>query len=593
MLKEHPFVLYLQSLIRFSPARFILGCLLNITNTFLSGLGMLMLIPLLHYSGWLSQTTFHENQFMQVLTWLPHFQGQWPLFITLLLFVVLMGITALVQYNTSFMQNRLMQEYLFVLREKFNRSIAHSRWDFLLKQKLKHVEHMLTVGLQQVSTLTYFSLNLISDAIVVSIYFLFSWWVDFRLTLVATGCAFSLLFLLRKHKAILTGQQTFFLNRKMQESFGLFLDGVKLAKSYNQVSNYLKNYTVSDLEFKQSQLDFFRNQQTIQLLFKLISAGLFAFIFYVAVQVFHISMISMLALLMIYARLLPRISGLQQNYLRTMNVAPVFHELSSMKRGFDEAQEKQESIDQLLTFEQSITFNHISFYYDDFAALKSVNCQFFKNTTTAIVGRSGAGKSTLADLLLGLLIPSNGVIMLDGKTLAESQLKEWRKYISYVPQETYFFNDTLRANLLWAVPDASNQELWKSLEQAAAAEFVAKLPQGLDTFIGDRGIHLSGGERQRIAIARALLREPKVLLLDEATSSLDTYNEELIFKTLQSLKGTMTIIIIAHRLSTIRIADHVLVLDQGHLIEHGTSSKLFENQQSYFNLLFASQIINS
>lgn len=174
---------------------------------------------------------------------------------------------------------------------------------------------------------------------------------------------------------------------------------------------------------------------------------------------------------------------------------------------------------------------------------------------TAIVGKSGAGKSTLIDLLMGLLQPEKGQVLLDGIPLNGDNVNAWRRALSYVPQEPFLFNVSIRENLLLVEPRANEKQLWEALEFAAAAEFVKKLPQGLDTHIGDRGVRLSGGERQRLVLARAILRKPEILILDEATSALDTENEAKIQEALEQLKGTTTIIVIAHRLSTIRNAD--------------------------------------
>jgi ATP-binding cassette subfamily C protein len=155
-----------------------------------------------------------------------------------------------------------------------------------------------------------------------------------------------------------------------------------------------------------------------------------------------------------------------------------------------------------------------------------------------------------------LLRPEQGKIQVDGQTLEGEHRRAWRRQIAYVPQEVFLFHGTIRDNLLWANPRVDDAALWQALHQVAAADFVARLPRGLDTSVGERGIHLSGGERQRIALARALLRQPLLLILDEATSALDTGNEERIRDALAGLHGALTLVIIAHRLSTIRHADH-------------------------------------
>jgi ATP-binding cassette, subfamily C, bacterial len=174
----------------------------------------------------------------------------------------------------------------------------------------------------------------------------------------------------------------------------------------------------------------------------------------------------------------------------------------------------------------------------------------------AIVGRTGAGKSSLADLLLGLLSPDNGTLLVDGIPLDGALLGHWRRSVGYVPQDNFLFNDTIRANLLWAYPEASEDDFREALSIAAADGFIGKLPEGLDTVVGERGLRLSGGERQRLGLARALLCRPTLLILDEATSALDNSG-----------------------------ADRIIVLDHGRLIQAGTWDSLVQDREGPFAAL--------
>jgi len=173
----------------------------------------------------------------------------------------------------------------------------------------------------------------------------------------------------------------------------------------------------------------------------------------------------------------------------------------------------------------------------------------------------------------------------DGVPIRGPWLGAWRQAIGYVSQDTFLFHDTVRVNLLWAWPEASEADLHRALQHAAADEMVAALPQGLDTVLGDRGVRLSGGERQHLALARALLRRPSLLLLDEATSALDTANEQRIYGALADLHGELTIVMIAHRLSTVRTADHILVVEAGRVVETGTWGALWARPGGRFRAL--------
>ncbi len=174
--------------------------------------------------------------------------------------------------------------------------------------------------------------------------------------------------------------------------------------------------------------------------------------------------------------------------------------------------------------------------------------------------------------------------------LKSEHLLSLRRSISYVAQDPFLFNTSIRENLVLVAPESSDDDLWEALEFSSAAEFVKRLPDGLDTLIGDRGIKLSGGERQRLVLARAILRKPKILVLDEATSALDTENESKIQEALERLKGKMTIIVIAHRLSTIRNADQVVVLDEGEVIQRGGFNQLANEKRNVFSQLLQNQV---
>ncbi|MBT5192975.1 MAG: ABC transporter ATP-binding protein, partial [Rhodospirillaceae bacterium] len=207
-------------------------------------------------------------------------------------------------------------------------------------------------------------------------------------------------------------------------------------------------------------------------------------------------------------------------------------------------------------------------------ALDNVSFEVPVGQTLALVGPSGAGKTTIAHLFMRFWDPATGVIELDGHDLRDYRLDEMRRRIALVAQDTYLFNDTLGANIRIARPEASEDELALAIQRAALDEFIAGLPEGLETPVGERGMRLSGGQRQRVAIARAFLKDAPVLILDEATSHLDAVNEQLVRSALDDLMAERTTIVIAHRLSTVRDADHIVVLEQGRVVEQGDHDEL-------------------
>ncbi|HEY1300986.1 MAG TPA: ABC transporter ATP-binding protein [Stellaceae bacterium] len=235
----------------------------------------------------------------------------------------------------------------------------------------------------------------------------------------------------------------------------------------------------------------------------------------------------------------------------------------------------------------AIRFEETSFTYPGArrAALSGITLAVPAGATVALVGPSGAGKTTLANLLLRFWDPTQGRILIDGVDLKEFGLDHLRRRISLVSQDTYLFNDTLRANVALARPEADEGAILRALEQAALAEFVASLPEGLDTRVGERGVQLSGGQRQRVAIARAFLKNAPTLVLDEATSHLDAVSEAQVRGALDALMRNRTTIVIAHRLSTVRNADLLAVLDYGRLVETGSHAALLAQGGLYARLI--------
>jgi ABC-type multidrug transport system fused ATPase/permease subunit len=237
------------------------------------------------------------------------------------------------------------------------------------------------------------------------------------------------------------------------------------------------------------------------------------------------------------------------------------------------------------TIKGDIEFNQVSFSYDEGKeVLKNVSFSAPAGSVTALVGTSGSGKSTIAGLAASFLLQQSGTITIDGHDLSKVSLDSYRSQLGVVLQDDFLYDGTIRENIMFAKPDATEQELQAAIAGAYVTEFSSKFEKGLDTVIGERGIKLSGGQRQRVTIARAILANPRILILDEATSSLDTESEALIQDSLKQLLKGRTTFVIAHRLSTIRQANQILVIEHGEIAERGQHDELIDKKGRYFEL---------
>jgi len=237
---------------------------------------------------------------------------------------------------------------------------------------------------------------------------------------------------------------------------------------------------------------------------------------------------------------------------------------------------------------QKITLSNIAFIYPgkDISAIEDINLSINRNEMIGIVGHSGSGKSTLVDLILGFLEPSSGYLSIDDNKISSNNIYAWRELLGYVPQSIFLSDTSLKENIAFGerIDDIDNDSLMKAIQLSELEDLISKLPNGINTVVGERGVQLSGGQRQRIAIARALYRNPKILILDEATSALDGNTEKRIMESITSLSSKMTIIIVAHRINTVRNCTTIYLMENGKISDHGNYDELIRKNKSFEKL---------
>ena len=290
----------------------------------------------------------------------------------------------------------------------------------------------------------------------------------------------------------------------------------------------------------------------------------------------------LIAFIFILSRLLPQVGNFNASRASLVGTFPVMRRVTDMLRTDDKDFVSSGDVP-FNALKQSIEFKNVSLRYleEEGPAVHQISFTLPRGSMVALVGESGGGKSTLADLLLRLYDPDSGEVIVDGIPLKQYVIADWRNKIGVVGQDTVLFHASIRENIAFGKLDAITTEIEDAAQKAHADGFIKQLAQGYETIVGDRGYRLSGGQRQRIAIARAIVRQPEILVLDEATSNLDSSSERMIQQALDGLRSNRTVLVIAHRLSTIAMADQILVVEKGRVIEQGTHKELLETEGRY------------
>ena len=511
-------------------------------------------------------------------------------------YVSIVIIQALLGRRLGVLSYSLIYKFVGVLRERLYRAIAGSGWLFFSRSRASDFTHALTAELDRVATATYSLISLTAAAVVTLVYVALAFRLSAALTAIVFACGAGLLLLLRgkTRAARATGEQITEAYEDLYSASIEHLGGMKTVKSYGAEARNAELFAGLARRVTETLTGANRHHTDASFWFSVGSVVTLSIAVFFSFQVLGLPTATVFLLLFLFARIMPRFSVMQQYYQQLLNELPAFESFARMEARCLAAAETLVGDGQEIALKRDVRLEQVSFAYNEpNNVISDLNLKIPARLTTAIVGPSGAGKSTIADLVLGLVTPDRGRILVDGAELTPGRMRSWRDQIGYVAQDTFLFHDTVRANLLWACPTASDEQIREALGLAAADRFVSALPAGIETVVGDRGVRLSGGERQRIALARALLRRPSLLILDEATSALDSENENRIKRAIEELHGSITILIITHRLFSIARADNIYLIEQGRLVESGCWETLVRNEAGRFRAMYEAQSINN
>jgi len=531
------------------------------------GVSILLVLPLLHLLG-------PDGTVRLDLPALPVLTIGLPQLLAMLVLLVL-GQALFARFKAIYML-RMLHAIVNGARAQLFASIGAARWDEVRRHRAADLHHLLTADVERVRAAVVAALALMQTGILLLIYAGISWIVSPAMTLLAAALGLMLLLLLAplRRRAMRHGRLRSVRNREQFRLIGEFLGGLKLAKSFNAERRFASRFADLLARDTRAAIGYTRLASVGTIAGQLFAAIAVSVFILVGTGPLGLSAERLILLILLLMRIAPRFQSIHA-YGQDITVnLPAFAAVQAARRRFEAEREPGDGRWPVTTAGR-IHLDDVQYRADRGAPiLKGVSITLPARQITALVGASGSGKTTAADLLMGLLRPSAGAVRVDGVAITYANCRAWRARVAYVPQEIVLLHDSVAANLALADPAADRPALWAALEQAGAAAFVRRLPDGLDTIIGDRGNRLSGGERQRIALARALLARPVLLILDEATSALDWENQRLIARSIERLRGVVTIVTIAHRPSMIAVADQVIVLDRGRVVEQGSHAEL-------------------
>lgn len=578
----------------YGPYRRQIGILiaLGFLSGIFEGIGIGALVPL--FSLVLETGGIESNRASQLIGELFSYFHVDPTIVSLLVFVsILFFLKAFVLLWFGYVEIRIIADYTNKTRSDLYTTTLFSSWMYLLQQRLGYLENVLTIDTSESGKMlrSFSGITLAISSMI--IYAAVALTISFRVTLITLAVGGILLLFLKPlvRRIQVYARKLTSLRKKIAHRVNESISGLKTVKALGAEEGIVAEGKNFFERWRDIHIRSFMVSQFSKVFIQPVSVLFIAFIFYISYLQPNFDIAAFVVVVYLIERIFIHIDKIQKSFMQIGSAIPYVANVFSLQndladKGRD-AEKNGAGNDQPFAFERELEFRNVSFSYNEARPILSgITMRIQKGDIVGIVGHSGSGKTTIVDLLLRLFQPTGGSILADGRDIGEINIKEWQKFVGYVPQDVFLRNDTIEQNISFFSSDIAKADIEEAVEKAHLLPVIEKLSDGLKTEVGERGVALSGGERQRIALARALARKPKMLILDEATSALDAESEASIQRALEELRGGVTIIIVAHRLSTIMIADRVIAVEGGRIIEEGAPKSLLSDPHSYLSRVY-------
>ncbi len=573
---------------RIDKKNLIIILLLNIGVALVNSISIVMLIPMLDL---LNVSVGDDSSLNMLLKPFLELSYTGRAIAIISIFIVLIIARAVLNSFSTIKQAKFFEKYEVCLREKLYNAISGAEWEALSKKSSPDLINLFSIQCRQAKQCLTLSVSFATSIFNAALQLIIAVSMSLPISLVifTVGCGFLVIFrpFLKKSKMFgKTFVEIFHeLHREVQNQFS----SIKEIRAYD-VEDYHKDiFSKTSQKYYDTSIKAVKIRVIPNLLYSIAGAVIVALSFVISVLVMKTGTVQIVILVYVFSRLWPIFTSWQGQLQNIQTALPSYEKIMEAIDELSAKDNEEIKKSEKITFTKEVAFEKIGFKYKDSeeAVLKDIDFTLPCGTVTALVGPSGVGKSTTADLILGLLRPTCGRITVDGKELCSENIASWRKSIGYIPQEPLILNASIRENLKRFHPNSTDEEMIEALKKSNGWKFVEKLPEGLDTNLGDKGVRLSGGERQRIVLARVLMGSPKLIILDEATSALDFESENAIRETIRSLRGNSTVVVIAHRLATIKGADRAVVLEGGTVKESGSMEELLNKENGYLSRMIS------